>query len=1056
MAAMPEQAAAPSLTMTVYNPALLKKEDLIRGFVARQALLDRLLDDMRREGPATAPQHHLLIGQRGLGKTTLLRRLAYAMEDDPELAAAWMPLVFPEEQYNVASLGGFWLNCADALSDALDRQGERTASEALDARVRSVPADRAARSAAALEILIAEADRLQRRLLLLVDNLDILLERLDLDQEWEFRRVISEEHRLHFIGASSRVLEAFYEHGRAFYDFFQIHELKGLDDAETFTLLCKLAEQAGKPAVEKLLREQPGRIRTVRLLTGGNPRTLVLLFKVLAEGGDSDVQHDVEQLLDLYTPLYKARFEELPAQAQQLVDAMAIHWDPLTAADLTGLLRPLSVNLVSAQLKRLEDLGVVEKAPWFGEKKTAFQIAERFFNIWYLMRASRRVRQKLLWLVKFLEAWFNREELGARARGFLVRDPEAMGRERYAEMAFAYSQTVGDRRLRRNLESAGLRAVMDDAVSRPIDFSDLSPELRDKKERMQQLREMKAKVCGMRIDWGGIEPGDFWRLLGGSPHYSLAERARVVEQLPSLKKEELRELYERLRRAEQDLARATREPEAVAKLYEVLADGEMADVCDWEMAVAVAERCGLRRLPFVAIQSRMDPRTNREGLSAGELEKAESALRAMTSEPGFEVLAWTCLGHLLGGKTKRFAEAEGAYRRAIELDARCPNPWNALGWLFQGDLKRYEDAEQAFRKAIELDPEYATWWYNLGSLLQFNLQQYDAAEQAYRRAIDLGPHDADPWESLGDLLQYHLKRYEEAEQAYRRAIDLDPQDADPWCDLGKVMYRLERKQEAEAAYRRAIELDRGADHPWLMLGVVLADLERYDEAEQAYRRAIELKPEGADPWTGLGILLAGPLERRVEAEQAYRRAIELEPQSVYPWSNLGRLLEDDLGRSLETAEAYMRALQIDPKRSRDLDSLVRTCERLSESPKDLPTAINLLRQAHELVPDDRNAQSALAQLLTLAGRWPEAIPLLQQLTAGETFSTGLFQAIVKTGHVSEARAILERTGADQRCRPLYEALRAVEAGTPDYLRRVAPEVRTVAMAMLREIAPDLR
>ena len=642
---MPEQAAATSLTMTVYNPALLKKEDLIRGFAARQALLDRLLADVRREGPATAPQHHLLIGQRGLGKTTLLRRLAYAIEDDPELATAWMPLVFPEEQYNIAGLGDFWLNCADALSDALDRKGERAASEALDARVRGVPADRAGRSAPGLQILIAEADRLQRRLLLLVDNLDILLERLDPEQEWEFRRVISEERRLHFIGAPSRVLEAFYEHGRAFYDFFQIHELKGLDDGETFTLLCRLAEQSGKPDVERLLKEQPGRIRTLRLLTGGNPRTLVLLFKVLAEGGDSDVQRDVEQLLDLYTPLYKARFEELPAQAQQLVDAMAIHWDPLTAADLTGLLRPLSVNLISAQLKRLEDLGMVEKAPWFGEKKTAFQIAERFFNIWYLMRASRRVRQKLLWLVKFLEAWFDREELGTRARGLLGRDPEAMGRERYAEMAFAYSQTVGDRRLRRNLESAGLRAVMDDSVSRLIDFSDLPPELRDKKERMQQLRGLKATVCGMRIDWAGIEPGDFWRLLGGSPHLSVAEKVRVVEQLPSLQKEELRELHEKLGRAEQNLVLVAREPEAVAKLYEALADGEMADVYDWEAAVAVAERWGLRRLPFVAIQSRMDPRTNREKLSEEELDKVESALRAMTPEPGFEAFAWAGLGY---------------------------------------------------------------------------------------------------------------------------------------------------------------------------------------------------------------------------------------------------------------------------------------------------------------------------------------------------------------------------------------------------------------------------
>src|ERR1039458_8725612 len=84
----------PPFTVAVYNPALLKKEDLIRGFVARQPLLERLLDDLRREAPGSTPQHHLIIGQRGLGKTTLLRRLAFAVEDDPAPAAAWMPLVF--------------------------------------------------------------------------------------------------------------------------------------------------------------------------------------------------------------------------------------------------------------------------------------------------------------------------------------------------------------------------------------------------------------------------------------------------------------------------------------------------------------------------------------------------------------------------------------------------------------------------------------------------------------------------------------------------------------------------------------------------------------------------------------------------------------------------------------------------------------------------------------------------------------------------------------------------------------------------------------------------
>jgi tetratricopeptide (TPR) repeat protein len=477
--------------------------------------------------------------------------------------------------------------------------------------------------------------------------------------------------------------------------------LKGFDEQETFSTLCQLAEQAGNSEVARLVREQPGRIKALRVLTGGNPRTLVLLYKVLAQGPEGDVQRDIEQLLDEYTALYKARFEELAPQAQQVVDAMAIHWDPLTAADLTELLNPLSVNHVSAQLKRLEDFGVVEKTPWFGEKKNAFQIAERFFNIWYLMRASRRVRRRLLWLVKFLEAWFDREELDARARSFLDRDPQAMGRERYAEMALAYSQAVPDRHLQLNLESAGLHAVIDDGVRRLIDFSDLPPELLAKKDRMEQLQRLRETTCNLKIDWGGIEPREFWRLLGGSPHYSLMEKARMVEQLPSLSLAGLRDLHEKLKSSEQRLRQSYQHHAAnVIRLYEALASGEMADVYDYENAIAVAKRYDLCWLPFIAIRSRTSSWHYGEKLSEDEANRAELALRAMTTECGFEPLAWNGLGNLLRDRVAHYEDASHAYRTAIELDTQFASPWNGLGSLLQYYLHRYEEAEQAYRRAI--------------------------------------------------------------------------------------------------------------------------------------------------------------------------------------------------------------------------------------------------------------------------------------------------------------------------------------------------------------------
>jgi hypothetical protein len=132
------QPSPKSLTLTLYNPDLLSKDDLIRGFVARMPLLNELLDDLRRAGKAGGSQHYLLLGQRGLGKTTLLRRFAFAITDDPELSSTWIPLIFPEEQYNVSSLGDFWANCCDALSDWLERTGKAAEAEILDERVQAL------------------------------------------------------------------------------------------------------------------------------------------------------------------------------------------------------------------------------------------------------------------------------------------------------------------------------------------------------------------------------------------------------------------------------------------------------------------------------------------------------------------------------------------------------------------------------------------------------------------------------------------------------------------------------------------------------------------------------------------------------------------------------------------------------------------------------------------------------------------------------------------------------------------------------------------------------
>jgi len=404
----------------VYNPHLLSPEELKKYFVVRRELLEHLLDELRREAPDRPPQHRLIVGTRGMGKTTLLRRLALAVSEDPDLGQAWLPLQFPEEQYNVARLSDLWVNCLDALGDKLEAEGQLDQAAELDTLVAGLPkGDEERRAEQGLAQLKGLAGRIDKRLILLIDNIDIVLDRLR-DAHWKIREVLACDPRLLLIGASSRMLEATYEYKGAFYDFLKIHELKGLSLDETRELLCNLARIGNQPRVVDLIENEPGRLKTLHNLTGGNPRTATLLFGVLAQGPDGDVRADLERLLDQCTPLYKARFEELPAQSQQVVDGLAVSWDPITAGDLAGRLR-MDVNKVSSQLSRLESQGVVEKVRIAPGTKAGFQIAERFFNIWYLMRTSRRLRKKLVWLVQFLRVFYSQDELKFHAGRFFAR-----------------------------------------------------------------------------------------------------------------------------------------------------------------------------------------------------------------------------------------------------------------------------------------------------------------------------------------------------------------------------------------------------------------------------------------------------------------------------------------------------------------------------------------------------------------------------------------------------------------------------------------------------------
>jgi len=395
----------------IYNPGQKEKKELIDEFVVRKDIYEELMKDLESSGMDHPEQHYLIVGQRGMGKTSLLLRLQYGIEDSAILREKVLPIAFSEEQYQISELAGLWEYAAEYLE-------ERYGFEKLyDEIVRH--AYTADFQEKAFDLLNAALEKRQKHIVLLIDNIGDFFRKLDIKEIRRLREILQTNNRVRVIGGSTNYIDAVLDYHQPFYEFFKIIRLDGLGKDEAIKLVLRLGETHGeKKKIEQIVSEAAGRIETLRILTGGVPRTIVIMFGIFLDNEHEHALNDLHKILDAVTPLYKHRMDDLPIQQQKIVDAVARHWEPITVKELTAKTRLISKTL-SAQLNQLEKEQIVVKQDTANRNKT-YMIRERFWNIWYLMRYGKRDdKEKIVWLVKFLEAWLSDEELTLRIELFV-------------------------------------------------------------------------------------------------------------------------------------------------------------------------------------------------------------------------------------------------------------------------------------------------------------------------------------------------------------------------------------------------------------------------------------------------------------------------------------------------------------------------------------------------------------------------------------------------------------------------------------------------------------
>jgi len=763
-----------------YNPAFITDDEMIESFVVRHDDLDLVLQVVR--GNTTGSNQHVLVtGPRGIGKTMLALRVVVEVRRDAELCERWHPIVFAEESYAVTTPGEFWLEAIFHIAEQTDDPRWRGTYEELKAE-----SDEIRLRERALAQLMDFADAQGKRLLLVVENLNMLLaDQLSSDDAWVIRHTLANEPRIMLLATATQHCSEFENSEKALFEMFKPHELQPLDKGD-----CR------KVWTQVVGREPPpGAIRPVQILTGGNPRLLTIISHFGAKLSLRELMRDLMQLVDDHTEYFKSHLDNLAPVERKAYLALADIWDPSTARQVAAAAR-LDVSKTSSLLNRLQNRGAVSVISQRGRKKL-YQVAERMYNIYYLMRRRGTPSKRVEWFVRFMVSFYPGDELVKLTRRF-GEEACALAGEQCEDHINAIkgilSSPAGEASRFDILQA--LPASVLPSINVPTFERVLADErLRPKKEQIALIKRGVDKETdqGEAIRFlekaTDIDPdkGLVWATLG------------FYGYLPAERYDEAEDAFGR--------------------------------------ELALDPNCAFAWAGLGRVHEKRDQ----------QYDEAEVAYRkAIELDPELSQ-GWWCLGLLLERTLHRYEEAEAAYAKATDLHPGLCRGWVALGRVRGERLGDWGGTEEAFRKAVELSPSDPRAWVQLGLVLMRDPDRAEAAESAFRETIALDETCAAAWGGLAFVLHKQLRRYKEAEVGYRKVISTYPDNSWAWEALGTLLYQhLDRIEEAEAAILKAIQSDPNATDPRFSLIDLRLKQGRADEAVELADELTGKHPQDSD------------------------------------------------------------------------------------------------------------------------------------------------------------------------------------------------------------------
>ncbi len=256
----------------------------------------------------------------------------------------------------------------------------------------------------------------------------------------------------------------------------------------------------------------------------------------------------------------------------------------------------------------------------------------------------------------------------------------------------------------------------------------------------------------------------------------------------------------------------------------------------------------------------------------------ESVARGLEARGGF-------VGRGGGG------EAEGVYRKILEVDPRCAEGMVGLAEVLRR-MGRLGEALGVLRRGREMFLGEWGWVQWLGEVAE-EAGLWEEARGCWEELVRIRPAGVEGFLRLGNGCQ-RGGDLAGAMGWYRRAVEVEPGDARGQNNYGGVLIRSGRVAEGVARVREAVRLMPGSGELWMNLGTALGQAGEVEEAIGCLERA-SARDGGGEAMAALGNLLkdCGRVEEGVER---LRAAVKMAP-----------------GDRAEAGSALLIALNYDPR-----------------------------------------------------------------------------------------------------------------------------------------------